>query len=306
MDYEIVLFFNQIGGSFLESALRLFNFFGTELFFILFIPFFFWCINKSIGKRLLILLLITYYLNLVLKGLIQRSRPFYSESGRKGGVENRLGDVGRYGLPSTYTMVVSTFWFYLSSLSSKISVKLISILIIIISGISRLVLGVNYLSDIVLAVLISLIVLLLFKIFEPGITDLCNQRYSVSQRIFLTIFSAITTIVIVQFLGLENIYESIAIIGVFLGSFLGIVLEKEYIGFKVDGALVTRLGRYFIGVVILSFTYFIFDEIYSFFELDNGLFIFIKYSVISFVATYPIPYIFVKMNLADNSSSDHL
>lgn len=299
MSYDITLWFNNLGNSFLSTFLRSFTFIGSDFFYIMLFTLIFWCINKSIGKRVLTITLLTIYINLLLKNLWIRPRP-------TGMIINRLGDIDDYGFPSTHVMGVTSLWAYLFILSRKYITRFFCFLIIFFTAISRMIHGVNFIEDVVSGILFSLFILFLFKIFEPKITSICNERYTLLQRFLLICFSVGGAIILIILARLENLTGIIAVIGCFFGAMTGIIMEKEYLGFSVDGTLVIRIGRYILGLVLISLVFYGFQVIFDKLNLDNTFFRFILYSLVSFITTYPIPKLFVAMNLSEIKKYSHL
>jgi len=306
LGYSWSLWFNRLGDNIPIFILNLFNFIGNELFYILLFPLIYWCINKSIGKRALIITLLTAYVSSLFKYLLVRPQPFDLYSRGSGKIINRVLVDEEYGFPSSYTMGITSLWLYFSSISKKISVKILSILVILLTGLVRVISGGEFIFTMFLSILFSILILVIFKIFEPKITTLCNQRYSVSQRVLLILFFSIAAIVIVLLINITSIEIPLILVGCFLGTTTGIVLEKEYIHFSVDGSLILRIGRYFFGIIIISVVYYGIEFLYNISALDNNFILFVKYSVLTFIITFPLPKLFIYMNLSRDSLRTYL
>ncbi|OQY38222.1 MAG: hypothetical protein B6229_06425 [Spirochaetaceae bacterium 4572_7] len=297
--YDITLWFNGFRDTVFGTLLLLFNFTGGEAFYILLFPLIYWCINKSLGKRLIVLSLLTIYVNSILKDLWMRPRPYNVSVPGKDQIINRLPALNSYGLPSGHTMGATAFWGYLSTRTKKTYIKISLYFVILFTGISRLVHGMHFIQDVVVGLIISIIILVLFFIFEPKISDTCNQRYTLLQRLFLVFFTSGGAIVLLLLFRITPLGDGLVVIGGFFGAMTGIVLEKEYIGFSVDGVLVQRIGRYLFGILLLLFTYIGLKYIFGLLEWDGDFFRFLRYVIVGFMATYPIPKIFVHAKLAE-------
>ena len=242
--YDITLWFNGFRNTVFGTILLIFNFTGGEAFYLLLFPLIYWCINKSLGKRLLVLSLLTIYVNSVLKEFWGRPRPYNVTVLGKDPIINRLPPLDSYGLPSGHTMGATTFWGYLSTRTKKTYIKSLLYLIILLTGVSRLVHGMHFVQDVVIGFVISIVILVLFFMFEPKISDTCNQRYTLLQRLLLVFFTSGGAVVLLLLFRISSLGDGLVVIGAFFGAMTGIVLEKEYIGFSVDGSLVLRIGRY--------------------------------------------------------------
>lgn len=298
--YDITLWFNSLGEGFLNTFFKIFNITGGEVFYILVFPLIYWCINKSLGKRIMILTILTVYVNQILKNLWMRPRPYDVHVPGKKQIVNRLADMGSYGLPSGHVMGSTSFWGYLSRDAVKKSAKITCYLMVLLTAISRMVHGVHYVQDVVVGFMISILILILFIKFEPRITDLYNQEYTLLQRLLLVLFSCGAALVLVILLGDSFIEDSVMIIGGFLGAMTGIILEKEYIGFNVEGGLDLRAGRYIVGLAVIIIIYIGLENLFITLKWSNDYFRFLKYALLGFSTTYPVPKLFVILKLAQS------
>ena len=136
------------------------NFGGAIFLIVLVIILFIVMKNKKIGISIFSNLVIITALNQLLKRILQRPRP----------TEYRIIEETGYSFPSGHSMISMAFYGYLIYLIYKyvknkyikwISIVLLSILICAI-GISRIYLGVHYVSDVLGGFLISISYLVIF------------------------------------------------------------------------------------------------------------------------------------------------
>lgn len=278
--------------SLISSFLNVFTFVGSGMFYIMLFPLIFWCIDKSIGKRVLTLSALVFYINMILKNVWMSPRP--------------NGSLDSFSRPSGYVMGATSLWGYFFTLTKQYKYRFISILVIIFTGLSRFVLGYNYFIDILFALFFTVIILILFKIFEPKITNTCNETYTLLQRVFLVFFTTGAAIVLMVLTGSQSTTELIVVISYFFGGTLGIILEKEHLGFSVNGSIVIRIGRYILGTIILALVFYGLQFIFTLLNFSHSLFQFILYSLIAFISTYPIPKLFVYLNFSETKSFRHL
>lgn len=286
LNVDITLWFHtQISETF-SGFLQLFSVIGSDLFFILLFSLLFWTIDKSLGKRVILLYLITTFIGLLLGNLILLERPYIADSRFI-----TLGITGEsFSFPSLMVLGVSSFWFYLLTRTKNYSVKLICIIIPLFTAISRMVHGVNYLLDVVIAMLLAAIVVLLFVKFEPAVSRSYNEQYNLGQKLLLVTFVSSVSLLLVILSPGGVILEAVAIIGAFTGLFIGIVLEKEFINFSVDGTLMVRALRYILGLLLLSLVYFIVSSLFILLG-DNYPLVFIEYTTITLLIAFGIPYV---------------
>ena len=126
--------------------------------------------NKKISIAIFINLLLAVLLNIFVKEIFQRERPL---------ADNWLTSEIGYSFPSGHSTVSMAFYGFLiyliyTKLNNKFKWPLIILLSIIILfiGISRIYLGVHYLSDVLAGFLFSIIYLIIFIYFYNRITKI--------------------------------------------------------------------------------------------------------------------------------------
>lgn len=135
--------------------------FIVSLAVLLTILFYYTWKNKKLSLLIPLNLTVIVGINQLLKFIIQRKRP----------IGYRLIEMSGYSFPSGHAMVSMAFYGLLIYLTYhmmkkkflKITLIILNILIILLIGISRVYLGVHYLSDVITGYLISIIYLLLLS-----------------------------------------------------------------------------------------------------------------------------------------------
>ena len=157
--------YNFIKNNFINDSLtpyiKIFtNLGGALILIIMSILIMFFIKDKKVSIAIIVNLVIVFLLNQGLKLIFQRARP--------DNVNWLVDEIG-YSFPSGHAMVSMAFYGFLIYLTYKLINKkykwflivLLSIIIIFV-GISRIYLGVHYLSDILAGFLISLVYLIIF------------------------------------------------------------------------------------------------------------------------------------------------
>src|SRR5512140_1479397 len=94
----------------LDAVMHLLAFFGSEDFFLLLVPFIFWCVDSSFGARLLFLIATSDFVNGLLKWTFHAPRPYWVDP-RVKALESEIS----YGLPSGHTQCATVGWGYLAA-----------------------------------------------------------------------------------------------------------------------------------------------------------------------------------------------
>ena len=160
---KVVLWLQQFSSS-LDLPFRILTYMGNEGFFILVLPFIYWCVDRRTGVRLSILFLFSAYVNSAVKVFACQPRPFQYDSRVK-----QIVSAGGGGFPSGHTQGTLVFWGYLALCFRRPLLWVITGLLIILIPLSRLYLGVHFPTDLLGGYLIGAILLLLYLWLEPRV-----------------------------------------------------------------------------------------------------------------------------------------
>lgn len=124
---------------------------GNEMFYILFLPFLFWCADRTLGRNVILLWCILYYFGQLAKDIFKLPRP---PSPPVIALETHYE--AEYGLPSTHSMAAISIPFYMLAVYQPFQsyetfpvALIIAILWFLCMSFSRLYMGVHCTLDIV-------------------------------------------------------------------------------------------------------------------------------------------------------------
>ncbi|RXE57161.1 phosphoesterase PA-phosphatase [Methanoculleus taiwanensis] len=177
----------------LDAPMRLFSFLGQPEFYLLLIPFFYWCRDPRLGFRLGILLGLSGGVNDVLKTVFHMPRPYWVSP-----EVAALNSYPSFGLPSAHAQGAVTFWGYLAANIRRRWFSLFAAVLVILIGVSRIYEGVHYPMDTVAGWLVGLAVLAVFLRLEDPV-GLRLARLTVPRQVLLA-FAA--SLVLLAFSGL--------------------------------------------------------------------------------------------------------
>ncbi len=147
------------------------TFLGSEEFFILVMPVLYWCVDTSIGLRIGIILLLSGHLNGVFKVIFHSPRPFWYSPDIKA-----LSTETSFGMPSGHAMNTASIWGLAAVLSRKKWFAILSAVVILLVGFSRLVVGMHFISDVIVGWALGLILLLLFVRLDRPVSNWLAKR----------------------------------------------------------------------------------------------------------------------------------
>lgn len=319
MEIELLvnLFFQNLGG-WLESLMQAFTFLGNELFFLLIMPALYWSIDPATGFRAGMMLIISGGLNSSLKMLFHSPRPYWIDPQVKA-----MASETSFGLPSGHSQNSAAIWGMIAASLRKKWAWSVALVVIFLVGISRLYLGVHFLRDVLSGWLIGGLIVILYLVLEAPVSRWLSTRPFGIQLMFSFLFSLV--LIGIGLLsqtsrnsfslpqewvqnavaaGAEapnpyNLEGVITIAGVAFGFTSGYAWWRHKYGVGLLNATpIKRLARYGLGLLGIVALYFGLNLVFPQEPaLMDGIFRFIRYSLIGVWVTAIAPWIFKKLHL---------
>jgi undecaprenyl-diphosphatase len=271
------------------------TFLGDELGFVILFSFIYFAFDKRFSRRLMWPFMISTHINTTLKVYWKDPRPpanWYFDP-----IE---GGASGYGLPSGHTQGSVAFYgfafhqFKGDKGKGKIAVRIITFLLLILVPVSRLILGVHDVQDVLFGYLFGYAVLLLYFMIEPWLLSL-KAKLPLSVKILLgTLFSAGLWIGSVLLFPEER-YEFGLTCGVMLGFSIAFPLEEKFVKYEPKKlAPWLRLVFGIVGVILTVGFYFGLDILFDLFTIESIAFIIrpIKYCFLAVIVALGLPPLF--------------
>jgi membrane-associated phospholipid phosphatase len=264
---------------------------GEEAFFLLALPFLYWCVEKSLGARITLLFLFSAWINASAKIIAGQPRPFEYDPRIQ-----KLAEAGGSGLPSGHTQGAVVFWGYLAAAYSRRWLWIIAAGLIVLIPFSRLYLGMHFPTDLIGGYLIGAGLLIPFLYLENSIMHWVFNK-PIAWQLGMAI--SLPTLLIVLSPGWEK--NCITAAAALMGMALGFVLERRFVGFDTTGTWPRRILRFIVGIVIIMVLWLGLKIAFTTLE-PAGLFRFIRYSLVGMWGAFGAPLLFVRLGLAESST----
>jgi membrane-associated phospholipid phosphatase len=150
----------------LTALVKALTLLGSELFYVPAALFIYWCVDERKGQRLVLLLLLSTWLNTALKNLLKQPRPYF--------LDPSLGraQAAGYGLPSGHAQQSLVFWAAaLSGGPRRRTAWIIAAAVTLVIGFTRLYLGVHFPTDLAGGWLLALGLLAFSGLFGTPLAD---------------------------------------------------------------------------------------------------------------------------------------
>jgi len=313
-ELEIIKWLQSLRNSFLDFLFQFFTIFGEELVVIGILGGIYWSIDKKIGEKLGISVFISLGINSLLKLIIMRPRPFLVDSEI---INLKESTSTGFSMPSGHTQSASTVFFGVYQFFRKKALLITAIIITVFVAISRMYLGVHYLTDVLVGGLLGFIITYYLYRWLVKIDDL-KKIYNI-----IMIISIIGLVIIYVYniiVANDTVFDSAkfyfnteamsVMLGTLVGFVLGVRIEKKYVQFSNHGVLWKNIIRFLLGIAVVMAVRIVLKEIFKIIVnpeelIDNQMFQsilaslldFIRYVIMVLVGIGIYPLLFKKINL---------
>ncbi len=235
---NLIIAIQQIHGPLLDSIFRGITFTGEEQFYLVLFPVILWCIDYSFGAVLAVFFLLSDFLNIILKDLIQQPRPFDLNPGLK------LSQADGYGMPSGHAQLAVTVWGAIAVKVRKTWFWIVAIVIMLLIGFSRVYLGVHFPTDVLAGWIIGAILLVIYVAVRYPL-----EKWLSRLNMWLQLLLAVAVTVVL--LLLNHSTDALTCAGTLFGAAAGLVFARRYVSFSALGPWWHRVVRFLIGIIVL-------------------------------------------------------
>ena len=301
----------------LDVFMKFFTFIGRIEFYLLIIPLIYWTMDRRLGMRALLALILTDVLGMAFKLLFHQPRPYWV-----GGVK-QMAEETSYGIPSTHASDSLAVGGYLAYRVKKNWFWVAMFTVLFLIGLSRLYLGAHFPHDVLFGWLIGGFVLWGFMKFADGVATWAKSLTLSAQVAAGFGFSVIVILIgwLIRLLisgtvdpatwssyatEARTISPFFTLSGALFGSVAGYAMMRQYTRFRTLGTLVIRILRYLVGIVGVVLIYFGLDVVFGLIATDESVLgyvlRYIRYGAATFWMTVGAPFVFLKIKLAEIES----
>ena len=239
-DWEVALqkwLQSMIGSDFGTNIVSLITMFGEELIMIAVLGFLYWCYDKKFGKFVGTNILLGLVVNPMLKNIAFRRRPYFDHPEIKNlktvDASADMYDISAqgYSFPSGHSTNSTIMYSSLFMYKKKSKVLLtIAVLIPFLVGLSRVFLGVHYVTDVLCGWLLGALLMFLTSYLQTHVKNENLFFFLVALCCLPGFFYCRTNDYFTGY-------------GMMIGYFLAVPFEKKYVNFKETRSIIGSVLR---------------------------------------------------------------
>ena len=318
----------QGSGDWFVGPLNLFTFTGNVEFYLLIAPAIYWCIDRRLGFRAAMMVMLSLGLNEILKIAFHRPRPYWFDPR----VRLLSGAENTFGLPSGHAQHSVILWGGIAAAVQQWWVWGLVVLFSLLVGLSRIFLGVHFPADVVVGWGLGMgLLFIILRVERPVVAQI--NRLDISKQIVLffllslliVTLGSITVALVTAFWSLPYQWVDFALLaapaepinplspenlvtvaGVFFGFASGAKTLDQWGGFVVPGHWLKKAGRYGVGVVGVLILWLGLRVLFGLVTEDETLLgyilRYIRYGLVGGWMSALAPLVFIKLRLAERES----
>lgn len=246
---ELLYLLEKIRCPFLDTVMTFFTYFGEELVYMVVALAFFWCVDKKEGCYLLFIGLFGTIVNQFLKIFCRVPRPWVRDPSFSIVESARAGATG-YSFPSGHTQIAVGTMGGIARWNRKTPLRVACVLTLLLTGLSRMYLGVHTLWDVGFSLLFGA---LLVFLFYPLVNRAMGNGKVMAGLLSVLVACAAAFALYANFAAFpadvdaDNLLHakenSFSLLGALLGFCVAYPIERKYIRFTVEAPFWAQLVK---------------------------------------------------------------
>jgi membrane-associated phospholipid phosphatase len=327
---DLILQLQASIGDWAAGPLNFFTFLGYEEWYLLMMPFVFWCVDAGLGLRLAFLLSLSNSVTVAFKLVLHDPRPYWLDP------RVRLLTEGEpsFGIPSGHALNGIAIWGALAQAVRKPWAWLAAGLVIFLIGFSRVVLGVHFPTDVLAGWAIGIVLLYLVTKFEAPVVRWYRKLGGLAR--FGVVFGAALYIIVSGYLISGKVRADFPLppawgetaasagsaepidpfdpstfvtnAGVLFGAVMGFTWLQQRGGFVTAGPWWQRILRFAVGMAVAIAIWAGLDAVFAMLAEDATLLgvilRFIRYALIGIWVAVLAPRTFIRLGWARSARTE--
>lgn len=293
---DLILQVQSLSSGFLDSFFRAVTRLGNAEAYLVILALIYWCVNRRWGLHLLVLAMLSTWVNETVKALLKLPRPDPLRV-------RRLVEETSYGFPSNHAQTGAVvMWGYLAAKVRRGWFTALAVVIALLISLSRIYLGVHFPQDVIGGWILGILILLLWLRFEDRLAAWWGGL-TPGRQVAVAIAGPLALLLLTPADSFGRYPNQMAgtLAGILMGTGLGSILEQQTVRFRVEGPVGQRVLRYLVGIVLIGLIYVggsLLPDLQPW-ALDSAVRV-LRYALVALVTVWLAPWLFVKLHLASS------
>jgi hypothetical protein len=286
---------------------------GQTEFYLMLFPLLYWSVDKRLGKHVAYLFLLAVATNALLKHAFRAPRPYWLDSNLN------LLEAVDYGVPSGHAEFTAVIYPFLAFWLRRRWFTIFTVLLIIAMCLSRVYLGVHFVHDVLVGLLLAGLILGGYAIWQRRLAAKLDKRI-LGQKLLIVLavplIFALIYIIVRLIIGepatsvawrsfipaaeREGVEAMVTAVATLTGFGIGVLFEASRVRFQTAGPVWQRNMRSVVGMIGTIFIWYGLRELFPEDPLWLGLSLrFVRYLLTLLWVAYYAPMLFVWLNMAN-------
>ncbi len=240
----------------LDAFFSVITYLGDEIAFLVLSIIIYWCVSKKHGLYIMLMGLGGTLVNQFLKLSFRIPRPWVKDPAFTI-VESAREAASGYSFPSGHTQTVTTTMGGIARFSSKLWVRIVCIVLLVLTALSRMYLGVHTPADVLVSLAVgAVLIFALYPLFEKSDEKprLLYAAYGIFALLSLVYVFYVNLKVWPADIDAHNLRSGLkngwTLLGCSVGILLSLWLEHRYVNFNPHASFLRQLPKVIIGLVL--------------------------------------------------------
>lgn len=296
-------------GEFATAFFQFITFWGGVEGYLIIVALLYAAISKRLAVQAALVVLLSAVANHLLKVAIQNPRPFVVDgtfTEQWAVSATRAAELAtEYSTPSGHAMSAAAFYLFLTLNTRNTGMKPFLVLAFVLIGVSRPVLGVHYVEDIVIGWLLGAGIAALISRHQEGLWVWWHTRQLRTQLAAGVILSAIVWLLTLWLTGRtvsDLPTEFIGVLGFLTGTLIATPMEKKHIDDTAAGTTIpAKVARFFLMAAVLVGSLLLLDTLFALADgtgaVGETLLRYLKYTGVALLSLLGTPWLFRRFNV---------
>jgi membrane-associated phospholipid phosphatase len=281
-------FLRSIATPGLDRVMKIITDLGATEFYMAVVPILYWCVSKSLGFSLAIALSVSNYINVGIKFIFCRLRPYVVFPHLDAPEYLKLTGTG-YSFPSGHAQVSSTFWTYLARSAREKWITVTGIAVVVFVAFTRVYATVHYPTDVLVGAVLGVAVAYLYAGIENRVdASLSKGKKKTNLQLAVSVVVPGLAFALSAPLNAYFTEEVAQVLGFIAGAGVGYTLETEYVKYDVRASLPIQVVKTVLGLAGVMCVRYGLKAVFPSSAFWNML----RYAMVAVWATLGAPFVF--------------